>query len=276
MERAQKMKSLLLCSAALTTVALATSQTISADETSSDVISVVETPNSGTSSSSTDVVTPVTPSEGGTDSSSTDVIVDVTPSDGDSSSSSSSEAGDSSSTGSDTDSSSSTETGETTPSVPDVNDAGGVNTDHTVPTTDGGTATVTPDKSVPTNNPNISSETANNAGASQVGTTSTVTGQVVQDVTTSNPVYTNGVTIVSTSNGQLLLSTGEYVAPETVGATTNSDKTITVTTEDGSKVTLPETGNEVLAEAAMSGIGAALLAGVAFLKRKNLKQFFTK
>lgn len=275
MERAQKMKSLLLCSAALTTVALATSQTISADETSSDVISVVETPNSGTSSSSTDVVTPVTPSEGGTDSSSTGVIVDVTPSDGDSSSSSSSEAGDSSSTGSDTDSSSS-ETGETTPSVPDVNDAGGVNTDHTVPTTDGGTATVTPDKSVPTNNPNISSETANNAGASQVGTTSTVTGQVVQDVTTSNPVYTNGVTIVSTSNGQLLLSTGEYVAPETVGATTNSDKTITVTTEDGSKVTLPETGDEVLAEAAMSGIGAALLAGVAFLKRKNLKQFFTK
>lgn len=276
MERAQKMKSLLLCSAALTTVALATSQTISADETSSDVISVVETPNSGTSSSSTDVVTPVTPSEGGTDSSSTDVVVDVTPSDGDSSSSSSSEAGDSSSTGSNTDSSSSTETGETTPSVPDVDDAGGVNTDHTVPTTDGGTATVTPDKSVPTNNPNISAETANNAGASQVGTTSTVTGQVVQDVTTSNPVYTNGVTIVSALNGQLLLSTGEYVAPETVGATTNSDKTITVTTEDGSKVTLPETGDEVLAEAAMSGIGAALLAGVAFLKRKNLKQFFTK
>ncbi|WAK63917.1 hypothetical protein OQG81_03405 [Streptococcus macedonicus] len=52
-------------------------------------------------------------------------------------------------------------------------------TNHTVPATDGGTTTVTPDTSVPTNNPNISAETTANAGASQVGTTSTVTGQII-------------------------------------------------------------------------------------------------
>ena len=57
-----------------------------------------------------------------------------------------------------------------------------------VPTTNGGKATVVPDTSVPTNNPNITAKTAQNAGASQVGTTSTVTGQVVRDVTRSNPV----------------------------------------------------------------------------------------
>ena len=79
----------------------------------------------------------------------------------------------------------------------------------TVPTTDGGSAQVTPDKTVPTNNPNISADTANKAGASQVGTTSTVTGQVVQDVNANNPIYTNtGAAIVSTQNGQLVLSDG--------------------------------------------------------------------
>lgn len=233
---------------------------VQADETSTSTTSpsdVIVEPSTPTTDPSDVVIDePTTPTEPSTDP--------TTPSTGD--------------TG--TDSGSSTETGDdntttpTTPTTPDVDDAGGVNTDHTaVPTTDGGTATVTPDTSVPTNNPNISAETASNAGASQVGTTSTVTGQIVQDVTSASPIYTNtGATILSTLNGQLLLSTGEYVAPETVGATTNSDKTISVTTEDGTTITLPETGDKASVGiiASLTGI-FMLLASVFFKKQTRAK-----
>ena len=141
------------------------------------------------------------------------------------------------------------------------------NTDTTVPTTDGGSAQVTPDKTVPTNNPSISADTANHAGASQVGTTSTVTGQVVQNVTAQAPVVTNtGATIVSTKDGQLVLSDGSTVPPETVGATTNCDKTITVTKADGTKATLPETGEK--ARSLLSILGAGMLVVAGFLAQK--------
>ncbi|MHA2621970.1 LPXTG cell wall anchor domain-containing protein [Streptococcus agalactiae] len=137
----------------------------------------------------------------------------------------------------------------------------------TVPTTDGGSAQVTPDKTVPTNNPSISADTANRAGASQVGTTSTVTGQVVQNVTAQAPVVTNtGATIVSTKDGQLVLSDGSTVTPEAVGATSNSDKTITVTKADGTKTTLPETGE---ANSLLGLLGSALLGAAAWLFRKK-------
>ncbi|WP_164682075.1 LPXTG cell wall anchor domain-containing protein [Streptococcus hyointestinalis] len=137
----------------------------------------------------------------------------------------------------------------------------------TVPTTDGGTSQVTPDKTMPTNNPSVSADTATKAGASQVGTTSTVTGQVVQNVTAQAPVVTNtGATIVSTKDGQLVLSDGSTVTPETVGATTNSDKTITVTKADGTKTTLPETGDK--ARSLLSILGAGLLVVARFLAQK--------
>lgn len=137
----------------------------------------------------------------------------------------------------------------------------------TVPTTDGGTAQVTPDKTVPTNNPSISAGTANHAGASQVGTTSTVTGQVVQNVTPQAPVVTStGTTIVSTKDGQLVLSDGSTVTPEAVGATTNSDKTITVTKADGTKATLPETGDK--ARSLLSILGAGMFVAAGFLAQK--------
>ncbi|HEM3667502.1 TPA: LPXTG cell wall anchor domain-containing protein [Streptococcus suis] len=137
----------------------------------------------------------------------------------------------------------------------------------TVPTTDGGTAQVTPDKTVPTNNPNISADTANKAGASQVGTTSTVTGQVVQDVNANNPIYTNtGAAIVSTQNGQLVLSDGSTVVPEVIGAITNADKTITVTKADGTKATLPETGETT---SLLSVLVAGLLGLLGFLFKKK-------
>ncbi|MGT2835415.1 LPXTG cell wall anchor domain-containing protein [Streptococcus hyointestinalis] len=137
----------------------------------------------------------------------------------------------------------------------------------TVPTTDGGSAQVTPNKTVPTNNPSVSADTATKAGASQVGTTSTITGQVVQNVTAQAPVVTNtGATIVSTKDGQLVLSDGSTVTPETVGATTNSDKTITVTKADGTKATLPETGDK--ARSLLSVLGAGLLVTAGFLAQK--------
>lgn len=137
----------------------------------------------------------------------------------------------------------------------------------TVPTTDGGSAQVTPDKTVPTNNPNISADTANKAGASQVGTTSTVTGQVVQDVNANNPIYTNtGASIISTQNGQLVLSDGSTVSPEAIGAVTNADKTITVTKADGTKTTLPETGEVT---SLLSVLGAGLLGLLGFLFKKK-------
>ena len=154
-----------------------------------------------------------------------------------------------------------------TTTEPNTNEPAEKNT-VTVPTIDGGSTTLTPDVTVPTNNPNISAQTAVDAGASQVGTTSTVTGQVVSNVAPSAPVYTNtGYQIVSTQNGQVVLSDGSTVAPEAIGAVTNTDKTITVTKADGTKATLPETG-----EAAnfLAVVGTGLLGLVGFLFKKKL------
>ena len=97
---------------------------------------------------------------------------------------------------------------------------------------------------VPAEKPKTTDE-ANEQGKSQIGTTSTSTGQTVQDVTEQNPVRTNtGAQIVSTRDGQVILSDGTVTSPEAIGAKTNADKTITVTKEDGSTVTLPHTGDK--------------------------------
>ena len=139
-----------------------------------------------------------------------------------------------------------------------------------VPTTDGGKATVVPDTSVPTNNPNISAETAQNAGASQVGTTSTVTGQVVRDVTRSNPVTLyNGASLVDIRDGFVTLSSGEKVTPESVGVTANADGTYTTKTIQGDMVTLPQTGEKN--STVLSVVGALILSvlGFGLKKRKN-------
>lgn len=138
-----------------------------------------------------------------------------------------------------------------------------------VSTTDGGTATVTPDTSVPTNNPNITAETAQNAGASQVGTTSTVTGQVVRDVTRSNPVTLyNGASLVDIRDGFVTLSSGEKVTPESVGVTANADGTYTAKTIQGDMVTLPHTGEKNTT--ILSVLGAFILSVLGFsLKKRN-------
>lgn len=133
-----------------------------------------------------------------------------------------------------------------------------------VPTTDGGKATVVPDTSVPTNNPNISAETAQNAGASQVGTTSTVTGQIVRDVTRSNPVTLyNGASLVDIRDGFVTLSSGEKVTPESVGVTANADGTYTAKTIQGDMVTLPHTGEKNTAGLSAIGFFLMSLLGVA-------------
>lgn len=116
-----------------------------------------------------------------------------------------------------------------------------------VPTTTGETATVNTDKSQATNNPNVSAQTAYNAGASQVGTTSQVTGQIVRDVTTANPVtLISGVTITDIQAGMATLSDGSSANLTDLGVTENKDKTFTATTIDGEQVTLPETGESMV------------------------------
>lgn len=162
-----------------------------------------------------------------------------------------------------------------TTTEPNTNEPAEKNT-VTVPTIDGGSTTLTPDVTVPTNNPNISAQTAVDAGASQVGTTSTVTGQVVSNVAPSAPVYTNtGYQIVSTQDSQVIVAYSDgstsTLAPEAVGGTVNSDKTISITDQTGEMKTLPSTGEKE--EALMTLAGTSILAGLMayFFKKRTLK-----
>jgi len=108
---------------------------------------------------------------------------------------------------------------------------------------------------------------ANQQGKSQIGTTSTSTGQVVHDVT-KDPVETNtGASIVSTQGGNVVLSDGSVVAPEEVGGTVNEDKTISVTDKEGKLKTLPNTGT---AESILSAIGGMLMTAVGYFYKKKL------
>ena len=119
---------------------------------------------------------------------------------------------------------------------------------------------------VPSEKPKTTDQ-ANQQGKSQIGTTSTSTGQVVHDVT-KEPVETNtGASIVSTQNGNVVLSNGSVVAPEEIGGTVNEDKTISVTDKEGKLKTLPNTGT---AESILGTIGAMLLTAVSYVYKKKL------
>ena len=119
---------------------------------------------------------------------------------------------------------------------------------------------------VPAEKPKTTDE-ANEQGKSQIGTTSTSTGQVVHDVT-KEPVETStGNSIVSTKDGNLVLSDGSVVAPEEVGGTVNEDKTISVTDSEGKLKTLPNTGT---AESILGAIGAMLLTAVSYVYKKKM------
>ena len=119
---------------------------------------------------------------------------------------------------------------------------------------------------VPAEKPKTTDE-ANEQGKSQIGTTSSSTGQVVHDVI-KDPVETNtGAAIVSTQNGNVVLSDGSVVAPEEVGGTVNEDKTISVTDKDGKLKTLPNTGTT---ESILGVIGSMLLTAVGYFYKKKL------
>ena len=108
---------------------------------------------------------------------------------------------------------------------------------------------------------------ANEQGKSQIGTTSTATGQVVHDVTKA-PVETNtGASIVSTQDGNVVLSDGSVVAPEEIGGTVNEDKTISVTDKEGKLKTLPNTGT---AKSILTTIGGMLMTAVGYFYKKKL------
>ena len=119
---------------------------------------------------------------------------------------------------------------------------------------------------VPAEKPKTTDQ-ANQQGKSQIGTTSSSTGQVVHDVI-KDPVETNtGAAIVSTQNGNVVLSDGSVVTPEEVGGTVNEDKTISVTDKDGKLKTLPNTGT---AESILGAIGAMLLTAVSYIYKKKM------
>ena len=126
----------------------------------------------------------------------------------------------------------------------------------------------------PTEEQPKTTDEANQAGKSQVGTTSTSTGQVVQDVAPNKPVYTeNGYTIVGVQDSHPVIANGDgttsVVEPEVVGATVNADKTVTVSTATGEKKTLPHTGEK---EATLLvAMGMTLLAAVYVMKRSARK-----
>ena len=119
---------------------------------------------------------------------------------------------------------------------------------------------------VPADKPKTTDE-ANEQGKSQIGTTSTSTGQAVHDITKAPVQTSTGNYIVSTKDGNLVLSDGSVVAPEALGAVTNEDKTISVSTADGKMVTLPNTGTK---QSFLAAIGGMLLTAVGYFYKKKL------
>ena len=119
---------------------------------------------------------------------------------------------------------------------------------------------------VPAEKPKTTDQ-ANQQGKSQIGTTSSSTGQAVHDITKAPVQTSTGNSIVSTKDGNLVLEDGSVVAPEALGAVTNEDKTISVSTADGKMVTLPNTGTE---QSFLAAIGGMLLTAVGYFYKKKL------
>ncbi|HGI2869245.1 TPA: peptidase [Streptococcus agalactiae] len=127
------------------------------------------------------------------------------------------------------------------------------------------------EKPKPEEKPKTTDE-ANQAGKSQIGTTSTATGQVVQDVAPNKPVTTNsGVTIVGVQDSNPIIAnadgTTSVVSAASIGATVNPDQTVSVTTASGEVKTLPKTGEKALISSLLSLIGLSLLAVGTKLKK---------
>jgi len=158
----------------------------------------------------------------------------------------------------------------TTPSVQDKDNAGsldGVTTDKPA------TSDKPQDKDnagsldgVPT--PSDKTQDKDNAGSLDGVTTDKPAPSDKPQDKIKDPVETNtGAAIVSTQNGNVVLSDGSVVAPEEVGGTVNEDKTISVTDKDGKLKTLPNTGTT---ESILGTIGAMLLTAVSYVYKKKL------
>ena len=240
---------------------------------SSDTTVPVVAPNAGTTTipSSDTTVPAVAPNTGTTTTPSSDTTVPTSPSE-QPPVVAPTDPGTTVATGSSSQTSSNSSSSATTPTSADKNKKDNATSDNkvSVSTIDGGTTTLIPDVKVPTNNPGVSAQTAVEAGASQVGTTSQVTGQVVQEVSPSAPVQTEtGASIVSTQNGNVVLSDGSVVAPEVVGGTVNEDKTISVTDKDGKLKTLPNTGLKESILLTLAGFGLLAIVISFFLKKRS-------
>ena len=243
---------------------------------SSDTTVPAVAPNTGTTTipSSDTTVPAVSPNTGTTTAPSSDTTVPSVPTSPSEQPSvvAPTDPGTTVATGSSSETSSSSSSSATTPTSEDKNKKDNDTSDNkvSVSTIDGGTTTLIPDVKVPTNNPGVSAQTAVEAGASQVGTTSQVTGQVVQEVSPSAPVQTEtGASIVSTQNGNVVLSDGSVVAPEVVGGTVNEDKTISVTDKDGKLKTLPNTGLKESILLTFAGFGLLAIVISFFLKKRS-------
>lgn len=88
-----------------------------------------------------------------------------------------------------------------------------------------------------------------------------------------NPFKTQGgQTIVGTQNSQVIIQQADgstqTVKAEEVGGTTNADGTVTLKTASGEVKTLPQTGEE--AGGLFSLLGTVILTGLGFLKKKKI------
>ncbi|HGD5620274.1 TPA: LPXTG cell wall anchor domain-containing protein [Streptococcus agalactiae] len=127
----------------------------------------------------------------------------------------------------------------------------------------------TPDTTEPATEKPVSKPEVSQPAQPTEGQVSPSTGQVVSTVTTEAPVETAaGVSIVSTREGKVVLSDGSEVAPETIGGKTNEDQTITVTKKDGSKVTLPHTGDAKTLGLSLLGALMALTGALVWKQKK--------
>lgn len=108
------------------------------------------------------------------------------------------------------------------------------------------------------------------SNAEQVGAVSQVTGQVIQVVTPQAPVMTDtGQVVVGTQDSQLVVETSsgerQVVAPEQIGAKSNTDGTISVKTSKGQMVTLPKTGE--VSSSVLSFVGGLVLLLTGYFSR---------
>ncbi|HEO6583797.1 TPA: LPXTG cell wall anchor domain-containing protein [Streptococcus agalactiae] len=128
----------------------------------------------------------------------------------------------------------------------------------------------TPDTTEPATEKPVSQPEISKPEQPTEGQVSPSTGQVVSTVSSEAPVETaTGVSIVSTKEGKVVLSDGSEVAPETIGGKTNEDQTITVTKNDGSKVTLPHTGEAKTLGLSLLGALMALTGALVWKQKKS-------